>query len=173
MLSGFRRRTFVQAGLLTSYSSVSSARPLRSTGITPLPRGPLAQPARINLSWIRFCIGLRLWSGPLRLPAGAASRLCIPANRWARHRSRTAGSPSFPDESFPARCPQLTPESPVMSYSRCLHHRWQASPSLTGWPSFALRHEAESGSLSLRLAGSPCEASTHRIAPMLARSATC
>src|SRR5438270_5296230 len=61
-----------------------SARPLCSTGVTPL------------LSYY----------GPHRLPADAVSRLCIPAIRWSRRRFHIAGSPRFLDESLPARCPQ-------------------------------------------------------------------
>ncbi len=51
------------------------------------------------------------------------------------------------------------PEKPSGVLLPLFHHWWQASPSLAGWPSFNLRHEAESGSLSLRLTGSPHEAS--------------
>ena len=85
MLIGFRSGSFLQADLLSSYFSVSSARPLRSTGVTPLLR----------------------YYGPHRLPADAVSRLCIPAKRWLRFRPHTAGSPGFLNESVPARCPHL------------------------------------------------------------------
>src|SRR5258708_28950234 len=51
------------------------------------------------------------------------------------------------------------PEKPSGVLLPLFHHWWQASPSLAGWPSFNLRHEAESGSLSLRLTDSLHEAS--------------
>ena len=58
---------------------------------------------------------LRFWSVVTRFAATMGpsdsrpvprSRLCIPARRRSRSRFRTAGSPRFLDESFPARCPQ-------------------------------------------------------------------
>ena len=52
-----------------------------------------------------------------------------------------------------------------------LHDRCQASPSLAGWP-LPLLNGAEPGSLALRLTSSPSEASTDRITPPAARSAT-
>jgi hypothetical protein len=90
-------------------------RPLGSTGVTPLPG----------------------YYGPHRLPADAASRLCIPARRWSRCRALTAGSPRFLNESFPARCPQPPRKARQRSCSRYsfaggrLHHLRQAGrPSL-------------------------------------------
>jgi len=65
----------------------------------------------------------------------------------------------FPQRIFPCALSPTTPESPVMHFSRCfitggrLHHLWQAGRLSL------LRHEAESGLLSLRLAGSPHETS--------------
>ena len=47
-----------------------------------------------------------------------------------------------------------------------------ASPLMEGWPLPDLSHEAESGSLALRLTASPSEASSRRVAPRNARSAT-
>src|ERR1700730_12827281 len=64
----------------------------------------------------------------------------------------------FPRRIFPCALSPSTPESPVVSFSRCFHHRWQASPCFGRLAVFHLRHEAESGLLSLRLAGSPPEA---------------
>ena len=47
-----------------------------------------------------------------------------------------------------------------------------ASPLMEGWPLPDLSHEAESGSLALRLTASPSRASSRRVAPRNARSAT-
>ena len=127
-----------------------SMRPLGSTGVTPLPR----------------------YYAPHRLPADAALRLCIPAKRRLRCRFRTARSPRFLDESLPARCPQAPRKARRM-------HAPVSSPPVSGFTTLGrlavlqLRHEAESGLTALRLAGSLCEASTRRIAPALARAATC
>jgi len=57
------------------------------------------------------------------------------------------------------------PEKPSGVLLPLFHHWWQASPSLAGWPSFNLRHEAESGSLSLRLTGSPLTGSPPEASP--------
>src|ERR1700736_1805576 len=64
----------------------------------------------------------------------------------------------FPRRIFPCALSPSTPESPVVSFSRCFHHRWPASPCFGRLAVFHPRHEAESGLLSLRLAGSPPEA---------------
>ena len=72
----FRSGNFFQAVLLSSYISNVSARPLCSTGVTPLPRS----------------------YGPLRLPARAAPRLCISSGRRGPVAlPRPAGSPRFLD----------------------------------------------------------------------------
>jgi hypothetical protein len=105
-------------------------RPLRSTGVTPLPR----------------------YYGPLRLPARAVPRLCIPSGRWGSIAfPRPAGSPRFLDRSIPARCPQPPRKvrrvlAPCFPADIRLHHLWQTGH--LHW-----RNEAESGSLALRLAG--------------------
>ncbi len=52
----------------------------------------------------------------------------------------------FPQRIFLCALSPTTPESPV-AYGPSFHHTWQASPSLPGWPSFHLRHEAEPSSL--------------------------
>ena len=95
---------------------------------------------------------------PVRLPAAAARRLCLSAERWTRRPSARAGSPRFLGRSFPTRCPQ-----PPRKAWRLLSP--VASPSVAGFISFGrlatfnVRNEAESGSLALRLAGLPPEAS--------------
>jgi len=66
----------------------------------------------------------------------------------------------------------ITPESPATAYARFftassgLHLSWTDSHSQKF-------NEAETGSLALRLAPSPHEASPDRVAPSHARSATC
>ena len=54
-----------------------------------------------------------------------------------------------------------------------LHHGYQASSHLEDWPPSLRANEAESGSLSLRLAGSPSRASAAELLPPPPRSATC
>ena len=74
----------IQAVFSSSYRFMSSVRPLRSTGVTPLLR----------------------YYGPIRLPITAASPVMSSRRAWlafARHR---AGPPRLLDGSFHARCPQ-------------------------------------------------------------------
>ena len=110
MLPLFRNRNFFQAVLPSSYIGMFSVRPLRSTVVT------------------RFFATMGLSDSRPVPPV----RLCIPAERRSRCRFRTAGSPSFLNESFPARCPQ-----PPRKARRCdapvvfnaggrLHHLRQA-----------------------------------------------
>jgi hypothetical protein len=73
--------TIAQAALLSCNRNLREVRPLRSTGITPLPR----------------------YYEPVRLPAEADARLWIPARRCPRH---LAGSPRTPCDSVDARPPQ-------------------------------------------------------------------
>src|SRR5713101_7824006 len=90
--------------------------------------------------------------GPLRLPAWAAPWLCIPSGRWGR-----LSSPALP--GLPGSSTVLflraVPNHPGRS-GGCL---LIASPPISGFilfgrlATFTLRHEAESGSLTLRLAG--------------------
>src|ERR1035437_8996182 len=79
-------------------------------------------------------------------------RLLIPSGRWGSVAlPRPAGSPRFLDCSIPARCPQ-----PPRKVRRVLAHCFPADIRLHPiWRTGHLhwRHEAESGSLALRLAG--------------------
>jgi hypothetical protein len=61
--------------------------------------------------------------------------------------------------SLSLRAVSSQPGEPVGCVRVSLHRQWQASPSLAGWPLPKKRNEAESSSLSLRLAGSPPRAS--------------
>ena len=105
-------------------------RPLCSTGVTPLLRS----------------------YGPLRLPARTAPRLCIPLGR--RGRLSFPSLPGLPGSSTDLSL-RAVPNHPGRS-GECL---LIASPPVSGFiifgrlATFALRHEAESGSLALRLAG--------------------
>src|SRR6266571_4722641 len=136
MLSGFRSGTWVQSGLSSSYSSVFPARPLGSAVVTRFP-------ATMGLSDSR--------------PMPAHGYLFPPAVG----RVATPAPPGIPVSSTNLSLCAVPnhPEKPSGVLLPLFHHWWQASPSLAGWPSFNLRHEAESGSLSLRLTGSPHEAS--------------
>ena len=87
---------------------------------------------------------------------------------------RPDGPPRFLDWSIPTRCPQ-----PPRRARRVLAS--VTSTPVTGFSdsermatlNFHLHNEAESGSLTLRLAGSPHEASTSRLLGQAARLATC
>src|SRR6266568_2105002 len=129
----FRSGTFVQAVLPSSYFSMFSVRPLRSTIIT------------------RFFATMGLSDSRPEPPSGYFFPLGVAL--------RSAGSPRFLGRSFHARCP-LPPRR-----VRRLHSP-VASPPVAGFVIFGsfatltLRHEAEPGSLALRLACSPREASS-------------
>src|ERR1039458_2612799 len=85
-----RSGIFIQAVFSSSYRFMLSVRPLRSTGITPLPRS----------------------YGPLRLPSGPPRRLCIPAGRWSLSLPPCRASQA-PRLIFPRALPPTTPESPA------------------------------------------------------------
>jgi len=126
--------------------SVTTVRPLRSTGITPLPH----------------------YYGPLRLPSRTTSRFSIPEgvgggpllSSWtAQVSARPDGPPRFLDRPVRTRRP-LSPRG-----LRWVHAP-VASPPIAGFRrpvSLAIPHlcnEAESGSLALRLMHSSHGAST-------------
>jgi hypothetical protein len=105
--------------------------PLRSTGVTPLPR----------------------YYEPLRLPFGAACRV-MDSPAALRARPHPVGSPRFLGHSFGMRLPQPPRTLPqVLSLVASLRMSgFTLSGRLT---SIALRNEAESGLLSLRLTPLP------------------
>jgi hypothetical protein len=91
------RSGYFQAALLPSYSSLLPARPLCSTGVTPLPRS----------------------YGPFRLPSAAAFTVMS-------SRSALGASPHAPRGVFqvprlicPRALPPTTPESPMAAFARC------------------------------------------------------
>jgi hypothetical protein len=131
---------------------MSSARPLRSTGITPLLR----------------------YYGPLRLPLRSACRLCLPLGglplggspRPAQ--SRAKGSSTV----LSAHAVPFHPGEPDDCIFSFLHHQYWLHPiRKTGHSHWC--NEAEPGSLALRLTPLPLEASPRRITPSCARLATC
>jgi len=85
-----------QAGFPSSYRIVLSVRPLRSTGITPLPR----------------------YYGPLRLPTGPPRRLCLPTARWL-----LSPPPGRASQAPRLICPRAlsptTPEGPLAACACC------------------------------------------------------
>ena len=128
-----------QAVLLTSHGNMDSAGALRSTGITPLPR----------------------YYFPLRLPAGPGGGYSFPSPvDPAFPPPHPDGSPRFLGRSLDARRP-LPPRG-----VRPLHMlaAWRPMSGFTRSGRMAtprLRfHEAGPGSLPLRLASSPSQAST-------------
>ena len=80
----------------SSYRIMFSARPLRSTGVTPLPR----------------------YYGPLRLPTGPPRRLCIPAERWPLSPPPRRASQA-PRLIFPRALSPTTPEGPLAAFACC------------------------------------------------------
>ena len=124
-----------------------TARPLRSAGITPFLR----------------------YYGPIRLPCRIHLQLCFPVSSWASFPSCRASQ--VPQFVFPHTPSPYTPESPVVAFSHFLHHRsWLRHLREVGRSHLSI--EADPGSLSLRLALSPFEASSDRITPTYARLAT-
>src|SRR5437773_1706132 len=143
----FRSGIFIQAGFSSSYTCLLSARPLRSTGVTPLLH----------------------YYGPLRLPARPPPQLCLPSARWSLTLPPGRASQA-PRLIFPRALSPTTPEGPLVACACCFPSGVWLHPSRrTGHLRFPI--EAESGSLMLRLTGSPPE-SFRPITGTLARSAT-
>ena len=113
---------FIQAVFSSSYRNMSSARPLGSTGVTPLLR----------------------YYGPLRLPSGPPHRLCLPAARWS-----LALPPGRASQAPRLICPRAlsppTPEGPLAALACCFTTGVWLHPSRrTGHLRIPI--EAESGS---------------------------
>ena len=111
---------------------------------------------------LRYC-------GPVRLPYGAASRVMHSPRALAASTRHSAGAPRFLDRSVPMRRPQ-----PPRRARQLLAPI--TSPPVSGFITYGrlaaptLHNEAESGSLALRLTGSPREASPDGLLrPTLAR----
>src|SRR5258708_6707993 len=112
MLPFSRSRMFVQAVLLPSYSSNASSEAPSLHGRYPLPR----------------------YYEPLRLPARAVPRLCIPLGRWGLVTlSPPCRVSQDPRLIYSCALPPGTPEGPVSACS-LLPHRYQASSYLADWP---------------------------------------
>ena len=112
---------------------MSPVRPLCSTGITPLLR----------------------YYGPLRLPVEPPPRLCLSSVRWLLSLPPNRASQA-PLLIFPRALSPTTPEGPLAAPACCFTSGFRLHPSRrTGH--LRLPNEAESGSLSLRLACSPPE----------------
>ncbi len=93
----------IQAGYPSSHRIMLSARPLRSSGITPLLR----------------------YYGPLRLPTRPLQRLCLPSARWPLPLPPGRASQA-PRLFCPRALPSTTPEGPA-SACLLLPHWCQAS----------------------------------------------
>ena len=125
--------SLIQTVFSSSYRNMLSARPLRSTGVTPLLR----------------------YYGPLRLPAGPPRRLCLPAARWSLSLPPDRASQA-PRLIFPRALSPTTPEGPLVALACCFTTGfWLHLSRQTGHLRIPI--EAESGSLALRLTGSPPE----------------
>jgi hypothetical protein len=87
------------------------------------------------------------------------TRLCFPVSRWGH--LLAPAPPGLPGSStdLSPRAVPLHPGEPNVCSRPLLPRRSQASPHLAGWPLSLRFHEADSGSLALRLAGSLPEAS--------------
>jgi len=83
-----------------------------------------------------------------------------------------AGSPRFLDQSFSTRCP-LSPRKARQLLTPVASLTTLGFAYLGRMATFSKFNEAETGSLALRLALLPHEASPDRVAPSHARSATC
>jgi hypothetical protein len=103
--------------------------------------------------------------GPVRLPTEPLPRLCFPSERWRRFRRHPAGSPRFLDRSVSTRRP-LSPRqaqrllAPIASSLAAGFITLRRTGRLQVWC-----NEAETGSLALRLADSPPEASPLGLLP--------
>src|SRR6266498_4172553 len=134
----FRSGTFVQAAFPLSYISTSSLRPLCSTAVTRfLATMGLSDSRQGPTTGYLFPVAVL----PLR-----ASQVPLPI--------------------FPRALPPLTPTSPTIACARY----FIAGPRLPLLRlighSFLLCNEAETGSLALRLACSPCKASPVELLPL-------
>ena len=132
------RSRWCQSAFLSFVTNLFPVRPLRSTGVTRLPR----------------------YYEPVRLPMRPASGYVFPESVEVI----TLTVPALPGSSanLSARAALFHPGEPN-GFSCSLFPRWwQASPSLAGWPSRTSRNEADSGSLTLRLTPSLSGASTRQ-----------
>ena len=98
--------------------------------------------------------------GPVRLPAGAASKVMFSP-------SALAASPPPPRRVSQVPRPiclhapsPLTPASPAAARAHCFTAGLRLHHSLADWPLASWCNEAETGSLALRLADSPPKASS-------------
>ena len=96
--------------------------------------------------------GLPRYYGPLRLPTVAVSQVIdsLRALSTSPDANTTSGLPGSSTD-LSAHALLNHPGRPSRCFRSLLPRRWQASPSLEGWPPPYKRNEAESGSLSLGL----------------------
>src|ERR1019366_3093602 len=93
--------------------------------------------------------------GPLRLPTGPPRRLCLPVARWSPLLP-PCGASQAPRLIFSRALSPTTPEGPTAACACCFAAGFWLHPSRrTGHLRIPI--EAESGSLALRLTGSPPE----------------
>src|ERR1039457_2563101 len=140
-----RSGIFIQAGFSSSYRFMLPVRPLRSAGVPP--------PLR--------------YYGPLRLPTGPPRRLCLPVARWSPLLP-PCGASQAPRLIFSRALSPTTPEGPTAACACCFAAGFWLHPSRrTGHIRIPI--EAESGSLALRLTGSPPESAGPSLEPSLVR----
>src|SRR5208337_4468733 len=106
---------------------------------------------------------------PVRLPYGAASRVMHSPRALAASPATPPGLPGSSTDLSPCAVPNH-PGEPGGCSRPLLHHRCQASSRMAAWPLSLYSNEAESVSPTLRLTGSPREASPDGLLrPTLAR----
>ena len=129
------------------------------------------KPASSKAPWLHghYPASQLLWASPTPDP-GTADGYVFPPAAWPLRRpGRVSQVPGLIFRRTPS---PTTPESPTVAGSRF----FTAGAGFTLFGRLAAltwRHEAETGSLALRLTSSPFEASLKRIAPLCARLATC
>ena len=145
MLSGFRSGTCVQSGLSSSYKQRASSK-----------APSLHRRKNLKAHWSLPASSL-LWASPT--PGRHRLAVSIPASRRSCCHSLLRRGSQFPQRIFPCALSPTTPGSPVAYCSRLTSPLVAGFTLFGGLAVFHSRHEAESSSLPLRLAGSLPEAS--------------
>src|SRR5713226_2844772 len=134
----FRSGTFVQAAFPLSYTNMPSLRPLCSTVVT------------------RFLAPMGLSDSRQGPTTGYLFPLAVAPLRASQ----------VPQPIFPRALPPLTPTSPATASARYFIAGSRLPLLRLIGHSFLLCNEAETGSLALRLACSPCKASPVELLPL-------
>ncbi len=117
---------------------------------------PLTQHVCVPAPSLHGRYPLLRYYGPVRLPVGAASRVMSSPSALAS--ATPSGLPGSPTDLSPRAVP-FHPGKPSGCLCSLLRHWCQASSDPEDWPLSLRANGAVSGSLALRLAGSPSRAS--------------